>query len=93
MGKEPGSNRSHVGLRAALHACEVRDVLVVSVEGTDELLERSFAVRINVVQVDAGEKRRRLSDLEVDRPAGVELFEIKYELWAAKREASQANLR
>ena len=37
MGKEPGSDRSHVGLRATLDVGELRDVLVVG-EVPEEVL-------------------------------------------------------
>ena len=73
MGEEPRGNSGHIGLRTALNLGKVRNVRVVGVKGSDELLEGSLANSVDVVQINARKERRGLSDLKVDRPARVKL--------------------
>ena len=46
---------------------------VIGVEGADKLLESRFTVGVDVVEVDAGKVGCCGADLEVKRPARVEL--------------------
>lgn len=73
MGEEPGRHGGHVRLGAPLDLSEVRNVLGISVERADKLLERRLARGIDVAQIHAGERLRRVLCRKRERPAGVEL--------------------